>query len=132
MALLANDACGSPVPFQMTFPWTYFDGKLFHSKLIKATQARNLVELCDGRVEMAYQVERIRNVIMNGSNFSGKPQMQPGFKFKQQNKPKNQQKKKNNNKQNKVSGTFFFNLKMISRKKNDFISDQKDRRFRQC
>ena len=114
MALLANDACGSPVPFQMTFPWTYFDGKLFHSKLIKATQARNLVELCDGRVEMAYQVERIRNVIMNGSNFSGKPQMQPGFKFKQQNKPKNQQKKKNNNKQNKVFiSTFSLEIKMI-------------------
>ena len=30
----------SPVPL-MT--WTFFDGKLFHSKLIKATQARNLI-----------------------------------------------------------------------------------------
>ena len=43
MALLANDACGSPVPVQMCLPWTFFDGKLFHSKLIKATQARNLI-----------------------------------------------------------------------------------------
>ena len=84
MALLANDVCGSPVPFQMTFPWTFFDGKLFHSKLIRATQARNLVELCDGRVDMAYQIERIRNVIMmsSGSNFPAK-QYPPGFKFNQ-------------------------------------------------
>ena len=86
MALLANDVCGSPVPFQMTFPWTFFDGKLFHSKLIRATQARNLVELCDGRVDMAYQIERIRNVIMmssSGSNFPAKFQNPSGFKFNQ-------------------------------------------------
>jgi len=66
MALLANDACGSPVPVQMCLPWTFFDGKLFHSKLIKATQARNLIELCDGRVQMAYQIERTRDIIMHG------------------------------------------------------------------
>ncbi len=66
MALLANDACGCPIPVQMCLPWTFFDGKLFHSKLIRATQARNLIELCDGRVEMAYQIERVREMIMTG------------------------------------------------------------------
>ena len=66
MALLANDSCGSPIPIQFCMPWTFFDGKLFHSKLIKATQARNLLELCDGRGEMAYQVEKLRNIILTG------------------------------------------------------------------
>lgn len=66
MALMANDACGSPIAVQLCMPWTFFDGKLFHSKLIKATQARNLLELCDGRRDMAYQVEEMRNVILAG------------------------------------------------------------------
>ena len=119
MALLANDVCGSPVPFQMTFPWTFFDGKLFHSKLIRATQARNLVELCDGRVDMAYQIERIRNVIMMsgvppGSKFPAKFQNHPsGFKFNQQ--PKSHKlwtpKKKTNQKQkDKVRSTNVLNF----------------------
>ena len=119
MALLANDVCGSPVPFQMTFPWTFFDGKLFHSKLIRATQARNLVELCDGRVDMAYQIERIRNVIMMsgvppGSKFPAKFQNHPsGFKFNQQ--PKSHKlwtpKKKTNPKQkDKVRSTIVLHF----------------------
>ena len=66
MALMANDACGSPISVQLCMPWTFFDGKLFHSKLIKATQARNLLELCDGRSDMAYQIEQMRNVILAG------------------------------------------------------------------
>lgn len=66
MALMANDACGSPIAVQLCMPWTFFDGKLFHSKLIKATQARNLLELCDGRSDMAYQIEQMRNVILAG------------------------------------------------------------------
>ena len=28
MALLANDACGAPVPFLMCCPWLFFDGQL--------------------------------------------------------------------------------------------------------
>jgi len=79
---MANDACGAPIPAQMCLPWTFFDGKLFHSKLIKATHARNLVDLCDGRVEMAYSIERMRDAIMSGpviSNASpaGRPVVGP-------------------------------------------------------
>ena len=66
MALMANDACGGPISLEFAMPWTFFDGKLFHSKLLKATQARNLLELCDGRSEMAFQVEQMRNVILAG------------------------------------------------------------------
>ena len=80
MALMANDACGCPIPVQMCLPWTFFDGKLFHSKLIKATQARNLIELCDGRVEMAYEIERVREMIMTGHVSKAYQQQQP---FKQ-------------------------------------------------
>jgi len=102
MALLANDACGSPIPVQMCLPWQFFDGKLFHSKLIKATQARNLIELCDGRVQMAYQIERTREIIMGGSHIipSQRPMsmVNPGLWRPQINKPKFQPKKKNKNK----------------------------------
>ena len=55
MAIMANDACGAPIPFEICLP-TFFDGKLFHFKLRRAASARNLMELCDGRVEMARQV----------------------------------------------------------------------------
>ena len=102
MALLANDACGSPIPVQMCLPWQFFDGKLFHSKLIKATQARNLIELCDGRVQMAYQIERTREIIMGGSHIipSQRPMsmVHPVLWKPQTNKPKFQPKKKNKNK----------------------------------
>jgi len=101
MALLANDACGSPVPVQMCLPWQFFDGKLFHSKLIKATQARNLIELCDGRVQMAYQIERTRDIIMHGHIV---PNQRPVMMNQQPlwrpngNKPNSQPKKKKNKK----------------------------------
>lgn len=44
-ALFANDACGAPVPWLMCCPWLFFDGKLFHAKLIRANCARSLVEV---------------------------------------------------------------------------------------
>ena len=106
MAFLANDACGSPIPVQMCLPWTYFDGKLFHSKLIKATQARNLVELCDGRVQMAYQVERIRDMIMTGQAL---PMGNPNRRMQQKyNKPFQQQKQKSKVNKIYIKVTLFF------------------------
>jgi hypothetical protein len=41
-ALLANDACGAPIPWLMCCPWLYFDGKLFQYKLLKAENVRGL------------------------------------------------------------------------------------------
>ena len=67
MALFANDACGAPVPFQMCLPWMFFDGKLFHLKLRKADSARNLMELCDGRMDVVYAIERMRAAILQGN-----------------------------------------------------------------
>jgi hypothetical protein len=66
MAIMANDACGAPIPIQMCLAWTFFDGKLFHSKLRRADGARNLVELCDGRMEVVYAIERMRAAILHG------------------------------------------------------------------
>ena len=65
MALFANDACGAPIPGQMSLPWMFFDGKLFHSKLRRAETARNLMELCSGRMEIVYAVERMRGAILH-------------------------------------------------------------------
>ena len=66
MALLANDACGAPVPVLMTCPWLFFDGKLFHSKLRRAVTAKNLLEMCDHRMELVVKVERMRAAILEG------------------------------------------------------------------
>ncbi len=64
--MFANDACGAPIPGQMSLPWTFFDGKLFHTKLRRAESARNLMELCDGQMEIVYAVERMRGAILHG------------------------------------------------------------------
>ena len=57
MALLANDACGAPVPFLMCAPWLFFDGKLFHSKLRRAVVAQNLLEMCNHDIQMVVKVK---------------------------------------------------------------------------
>ena len=66
MALFANDACGAPVPFLMSCPWIFFDGKLFHSKLRRAVGAKNLLEMCEHRMDIVMQVERMRTAILEG------------------------------------------------------------------
>ena len=60
MALLANDACGAPVPFLMCCPWLFFDGKLFHSKLRRAVVAQNLLEMCNHDIQMVVKVSSSR------------------------------------------------------------------------
>ncbi|XP_073500642.1 constitutive coactivator of PPAR-gamma-like protein 1 [Phyllobates terribilis] len=71
MALLANDACGQPIPWEHCCPWMYFDGKLFQSKLIKATREKaSLIDLCDGQAEQAAKVDKMRQSILEGLHFS--------------------------------------------------------------
>jgi len=75
MAMFANDACGAPIPFQMCLPWLFFDGKLFHANLARVSKARNVLDLCGGRIDIVHQVERMRSAIMDGLVSS---QQQPG------------------------------------------------------
>lgn len=49
-AVFANDVCGAPIPWNMCLPWQFFDGKLFHFKLLKATNNTPLIDMCDGQV----------------------------------------------------------------------------------
>ena len=51
-AIFANDACGAPIPWHMCCPWLFFDGKLFHFKLLKAMNNTPLMDICDGHVSM--------------------------------------------------------------------------------
>ncbi|XP_054859095.1 constitutive coactivator of PPAR-gamma-like protein 2 [Eublepharis macularius] len=70
-ALFANDACGQPVPWEHCCPWIYFDGKLFQSKLIKATREKvPLLDLCDGQPEQVSKVEKMRQSILEGINLN--------------------------------------------------------------
>ncbi|XP_046419982.1 constitutive coactivator of PPAR-gamma-like protein 1 homolog isoform X1 [Neodiprion fabricii] len=67
-ALLANDACGAPIPWLMCCPWLFFDGKLFHHTLARATIAKNLLELCGGDIARVVKVERMRKAVLEGIN----------------------------------------------------------------
>ena len=49
-AIIANDACGSPVPWEFCCPWNFFDGKLFHTKWLQATMNFSVIDLCEGKV----------------------------------------------------------------------------------
>ncbi|KAK0141293.1 Constitutive coactivator of PPAR-gamma-like protein 1 [Merluccius polli] len=78
MALFANDACGQPIPWENCCPWMYFDGKLFQSKLIRAGREKaQLIDLCDGQAELAGKVEKMRQSILEGLNFSRPPHPMP-------------------------------------------------------
>ncbi|XP_063796809.1 constitutive coactivator of PPAR-gamma-like protein 1 [Pseudophryne corroboree] len=71
MALLANDACGQPIPWEHCCPWMYFDGKLFQTKLIKSTREKaSLIDLCDGQAEQAAKVDKMKQSILEGLHFS--------------------------------------------------------------
>ncbi|PSN37579.1 hypothetical protein C0J52_15967 [Blattella germanica] len=67
-ALLANDACGAPIPWLMCCSWLFFDGKLFHHKLARTGVVKNLLELCDHHIEHVVKVERMRKAILEGLN----------------------------------------------------------------
>ncbi|XP_014260840.1 constitutive coactivator of PPAR-gamma-like protein 1 [Cimex lectularius] len=65
-ALLVNDTCGAPIPWVMTCPWLYFDGKLLHAMLARSETANNLPELCNYRTIQVGKVERMREAILDG------------------------------------------------------------------
>ncbi|XP_063071846.1 constitutive coactivator of PPAR-gamma-like protein 1 homolog isoform X2 [Engraulis encrasicolus] len=74
MALFANDVCGQPIPWEHCCPWMYFDGKLLQSKLIRANRDKApLIDLCDGQTELVAKVEKMRQSILEGLNFSRPP-----------------------------------------------------------
>uniref|UniRef100_A0A8C5Y0P3 Constitutive coactivator of PPAR-gamma-like protein 1 n=1 Tax=Microcebus murinus TaxID=30608 RepID=A0A8C5Y0P3_MICMU len=71
MALFVNDAYGQPIPWEHCCPWMYFDGKLFQSKLLKASREKtSLIDLCDGQAEQAAKVEKMCQGVLEGLNFS--------------------------------------------------------------
>lgn len=63
-ASLANDACGVPLPWVMTNPWIFFDGKLFHFKLKMSTYVPTLRDLCDNQLDVVIKVDRFRKAIL--------------------------------------------------------------------
>ncbi|XP_063379164.1 constitutive coactivator of PPAR-gamma-like protein 1 [Cydia fagiglandana] len=65
-ALLANDACGAPVPWLVAAPWLYFDGKLLQRNLARAMHCKHLAQLCDNHLDTVVKVERMRKAILEG------------------------------------------------------------------
>lgn len=64
-AVIANDACGSPVPWEFCCPWLFFDGKLFHSKWLQSSMNVATLELCDGKVSHAHVTLPIRGLFFH-------------------------------------------------------------------
>lgn len=91
MALLVNDATGSPIPWELCCPWLFFDGKLFQHKLQKALMGSRLRELCDNKADLTGKAERMLQCITEGGNFKfanpnfghmmGPPVYPPGADF---------------------------------------------------
>jgi len=62
-ALFVNDVCGQPLPWDHCCPWGFFDGKLFQSKLAKATRDRaSLLDMCEGQVTNVYLQVQLFNI----------------------------------------------------------------------
>lgn len=62
-ALFVNDVCGQPLPWDHCCPWGFFDGKLFQSKLAKATRDRaSLLDMCEGQVTHLYVQVQLFNI----------------------------------------------------------------------
>ncbi|KAJ8017333.1 hypothetical protein DPEC_G00016780 [Dallia pectoralis] len=77
-ALLVNDVCGQPLPWEHCCPWGYFDGKLFQTKLARAGRDRQaLLDMCEGQEELVSRVEKMRQAILEGINFSRPPPPPP-------------------------------------------------------
>uniref|UniRef100_A0AAY4B763 Family with sequence similarity 120C n=1 Tax=Denticeps clupeoides TaxID=299321 RepID=A0AAY4B763_9TELE len=77
-ALFVNDVCGQPLPWDHCCPWGFFDGKLFQSKLSKATRDRGaLLDMCEGQEELVSRVEKMRQAILEGINLSRPPPPPP-------------------------------------------------------
>uniref|UniRef100_A0AAR2LY19 Family with sequence similarity 120C n=1 Tax=Pygocentrus nattereri TaxID=42514 RepID=A0AAR2LY19_PYGNA len=77
-ALFVNDVCGQPLPWDHCCPWGFFDGKLFQSKLAKATRDRGaLLDMCEGQEELVSRVEKMRQAILEGINLSRPPPPPP-------------------------------------------------------
>lgn len=65
-ALLAVDACGAPIPWLVSCPWLFVDGKLLQQTLARSAAAKNILELCDRRLELVVKVERMRQAVLEG------------------------------------------------------------------
>ncbi|KAL1020508.1 hypothetical protein UPYG_G00000980 [Umbra pygmaea] len=77
-ALLVNDVCGQPLPWEHCCPWGFFDGKLFQTKLARATRDRQaLLDMCEGQEELVSRVEKMRQAILEGINFTRPPPPPP-------------------------------------------------------
>ena len=50
--------------FQMCLPWLFFDGKLFHANLARVSKARNVLDLCGGRIDIMHQARNFIQLVL--------------------------------------------------------------------
>lgn len=66
MALLANDACGAPIPYMLFCPWLYFNGKVFNYILEQQALGKTLAEICGFKMDLVFNIDQLRMAILDG------------------------------------------------------------------
>ncbi|CAG7719750.1 unnamed protein product [Allacma fusca] len=66
MALLANDACGAPIPFMLFCPWLFFNGKIFNYVLEQQAEGKGLTDICGYKADLLYSIEQLTVAILDG------------------------------------------------------------------
>ena len=66
MALLANDACGAPIPYMLFCPWLFFNGKIFNYVLEQQAEGKTLSEICGYKTDLLYSIDQLTVAICDG------------------------------------------------------------------
>lgn len=66
MALLANDACGAPIPYMLFCPWLFFNGKVFNYILEQQALGKTLAEICGFKMDLDFNIAQLRMAILDG------------------------------------------------------------------
>ncbi|CAL8093948.1 unnamed protein product [Orchesella dallaii] len=66
MALLANDACGAPIPYMLFCPWLFFNGKVFNYILEQQSLGKTLAEICGFKMDLVFNIDQLKMAILDG------------------------------------------------------------------
>jgi len=77
MALLANDACGAPIPYMLFCPWLFFNGKVFNYVLEQQLHGKSLAEICGYKMDLVFNIDQLRQAVTEGVKVQYAPAPNP-------------------------------------------------------
>jgi len=81
MALLANDACGAPIPYMLFCPWLFFNGKVFNYILEQQALGKTMPEICGFKMDLVFNIDQLKMAILEGIKVQFVPQVVTPFLF---------------------------------------------------